>query len=112
MVGRSRPSNAIAITAAVTHSARITGPAIAGVIIASVGTSWVFFVNAVSFFAVVASLLAMRQGELTPLHRTNGRPHIREGLALAWATKEIRSTILLVAVVGTLVYNFPTFLTL
>jgi len=54
----------------------------------------------------------MRQAELTPLHRTSGRPHIREGLALAWATREIRSTILLVAVVGTLVYNFPTFLTL
>ncbi len=112
MVGRNRLPNAIALNSAVNNSARITGPAIAGVIIASAGTSWVFFVNAVSFFAVVASLVAMRRGELTPLHRTTGRPHIREGLALAWATKEIRSTILLVAVVGTLVYNFPTFLTL
>jgi MFS family permease len=112
MVGRSRLPNAIALNSAVNNSARITGPAIAGVIIASAGTSWVFFVNAASFFAVVASLLAMRQAELTPLHRTSGRPHVREGLALAWATKEIRSTILLVAVIGTLVYNFPTFLTL
>jgi MFS family permease len=112
MVGRSRLANAIALNSAVNNSARITGPAIAGVIIASAGTSWVFFVNAVSFFAVVASLLAMRRAELPPLHRTRGRPHIREGLALAWATNEIRSTILLVAVVGTLVYNFPTFLTL
>jgi MFS family permease len=112
MVGRERLPNAIALNSAVNNSARITGPAIAGLLIASVGTSWVFFVNAVSFFAVVGVLLAMRPAELRPLHLSHGRPHIREGLELAWATKEIRSTILLVAVVGTLVYNFPTFLTL
>jgi len=112
MVGKDRLPNAIALNSAVNNSARITGPAIAGLIIASVGTSWVFFVNAASFFAVVASLLAMRRHELTPVDRTTGRPHVREGLAHAWAAKDIRSTILLVAVVGTLVYNFPTFLTL
>ncbi len=112
MVGRERLPNAIALNSAVNNSARITGPAIAGLLIASVGTSWVFFVNAVSFFAVVGVLLAMRAADLVPYHRAHGRPHIREGLALAWATKEIRSTIMLVAVVGTLVYNFPTFLTL
>src|SRR6266480_3922018 len=64
MVGRDRLSNAVALNSAVLNSARITGPAIAGLLIASVGESWVFFVNAVSFVAVVGALLAMRPHEL------------------------------------------------
>jgi MFS family permease len=112
MVGADKLPNAIALNGAVGNSARITGPAIAGLLIASVGTAWVFFVNAVSFFAVVAALLAMRRSELRKLHITHGRPKVREGLAYAWSLRPIRATIVLVGVVGTLVYNFPTFLTL
>ena len=112
MVGPERVPNAVALNSAVGNSARITGPAIAGLLIAQVGVAWVFFVNAVSFFAVVAALLAMRPHELRRPIRHHERPRIREGLAYAWAIKEIRATIVLVAVVGTLVYNFPTFLTL
>ncbi len=112
MVGRDRLANAVALNSAVGNSARITGPAIAGVLIASVGVAWVFFVNAVSFFAVVAALVAMRSGELRRPQRVSERPKVREGLVYAWGIIEIRATIVLVAVVGTLVYNFPTFLTL
>jgi len=112
MVGRDRLPNAVALTSAVGNSARITGPASAGLLIATVGTAWVFFVNAVSFFAVVAALAAMRPAELHRPHRHTERPRVREGLVYAWGITEIRATILLVAVVGTLVYNFPTFLTL
>jgi MFS family permease len=112
MVGRDRLANAVALNSAVGNSARITGPAIAGLLIATVGTSWVFFVNAVSFFGVVGALVAMRSGELRRPQRHHERPRIREGLAYAWGITEIRTTIMLVAVVGTLVYNFPTFLTL
>src|SRR6476661_2806056 len=68
MVGPERVPNAVALNSAVGNSARITGPAIAGLLIATVGTSWVFFVNAVSFFAVVGALVAMRSGELRRLH--------------------------------------------
>jgi MFS family permease len=112
MVGREKVPNAIALTSAVGNSARITGPAIAGLLIASVGTAWVFFVNAVSFIAVVGALLAMRKSELRRLHEPTSRPRVREGLVYAWSITEIRATIVLVAVVGTLVYNFPTTLTL
>ena len=112
MVGRDRLSNAVALNSAVGNSARITGPAIAGLLIASVGEAWVFFVNAVSFVAVVGALAAMRRSELRPFHTPTTRPRVREGLAYAWSITEIRATILLVGVVGTLVYNFPTFLTL
>ena len=112
MVGWDRVANAVALTSAVGNSARITGPAIAGLLIASVGVEWVFFVNAVSFLAVVGALLAMRPAELRALHLAMERPRIREGLAYAWGITEIRATIVLVGVVGTLVYNFPTFLSL
>jgi MFS family permease len=121
MVGPELLPNAVALTSAVGNSARITGPALAGFLIGTVGTSWVFFVNAVSFFAVVAALVAMRPADLHRPHRENRlgalrsgaeRPRVREGLVYAWSITEIRSTVALVAVVGTLVYNFPTFLTL
>ncbi len=112
MVGRERVPNAIALTSAVGNSARITGPAIAGLLIFSVGVAWVFFVNAVSFVAVVVALAAMRKSELRRLHEPTSRTRVREGLAYAWSITEIRATIVLVAVVGTLVYNFPTVLTL
>jgi MFS family permease len=112
MVGRDKLANAVALNSAVMNSARITGPAVAGIIIATAGVSWVFFVNAVSFLAVVIALAAMRPGELNPPLHHEARPRVREGLAYAWSLTDIRSTIVLVAVVGTLVYNFPTFLTL
>jgi MFS family permease len=112
MVGRDRVANAVALTSAVGNSARITGPAIAGLLIGAFGVAWVFFVNAISFLAVLAALIAMRPTELNSLHRPTERPRIRAGLAYAWSIKEIRATIILVGVVGTLVYNFPTFLTL
>jgi MFS family permease len=112
MVGRDRLANAVALNSSVMNSARITGPAIAGILIAVAGVAWVFFMNAVSFFAVVAALLAMRQSELRKPTLATSRPRVREGLAYAWSIVDIRSTIVIVAVVGTLVYNFPTFLTL
>ena len=62
MVGRDQMPNAVALNSAVMNSARITGPAIAALLIAQAGVAWVFFVNAVSFIAVVGSLLTMRAG--------------------------------------------------
>jgi MFS family permease len=112
MVGPELVSNAVALNSAVMNSARITGPAIAGLLIASVGEAWVFFVNAISFVAVVGALVAMRRSELQSLHSRSERVRVRDGLAYAWGITEIRATIVLVGVVGTLVYNFPTVLTL
>jgi MFS family permease len=112
MVGRDQLANAVALNSSVMNSARITGPAIAGLVIAVAGVAWVFFANAVTFIAVIGALLAMRSSELRRPERHEQRPRVREGLAYAWSLTDIRSTLLLVAVVGTLVYNFPTFLTL
>jgi MFS family permease len=117
MVGRERVPNAVALSSAVRNSARITGPALASLVLWLLGTSirhesWVFFINAVSFVPLVAALMSMRVRELNRFHQPTARPQVREGLRYAWSLVDIRSTILLVFVVGTLVYNFPTFLTL
>jgi predicted MFS family arabinose efflux permease len=112
MVGRDRVANAVALNSAVMNSARITGPAIAGLLVAWLGLAWVFALNALTYVAVVTALAAMRRAELVAMPRHQTRPPIREGLVHAWSIAEIRVTIVLVACVGTLVYNFPTFLTL
>lgn len=112
MVGADRVSNAVALNNAVVNSARITGPALAGLVIAATGVAWVFLVDALSFVVVIGALLAMRLDDLSlPDHREH-RPRVRDGLAHAWSVSEIRTTIVLVGVVGTLVFNFPTFMTL
>ncbi len=112
MVGPERVANAVALTSAVGNSARITGPALAGLLIGQVGVEWVFFLNGISFLAVVIALFAMDTRSLhKPLRRAQ-RPSVREGIRYAWRIHAIRPTIILVAVVGTLVYNFPTFLSL
>ncbi len=112
MVGPEHMPNAVALNSAVLNAARITGPALAAVLIAQFGVSWVFFGNAVSFVAVVASLLMMRRAELLAFHRSAEPPRVKEGLRYAWAIVEMRPTIIVLGVVGTLVWNFPTFTTL
>lgn len=112
MVGPDQLPNAVALNSAVSNSARITGPAIAALLISQFGVAWVFFVNGVTFMAVVVAMLAMDRSALLPVHRSVERPRIVEGLRYAWAIREMRATIMLLGVVGTLVWNYPTFLTL
>jgi MFS family permease len=112
MVGPDELANAVALNSAVSNSARITGPAIAAILIGHFGVAWVFFVNGVSFLFVVAALMGMRRGELLPIHRNAEKPRIKDGLRYAWSVHDMRGTIVLMGVVGTLVWNFPTFMTL
>ena len=112
MVGPEHMPNAVALNSATLNSARITGPALAALLIDRFGVSWVFFGNAVSFLAVVGSLFLMRRSELLPVHRSAERPRVKEGLRYTWSLREIRPTLVVLGVVGTLVWNFPTFTTL
>ena len=68
----------IALNSSLFNTARIFGPALAGVLIAAVGAGWCFAINSVSFLAVLASLLAMRVSELYPA------PRPQTADALAW----------------------------
>lgn len=109
MVGRDELPNAVALNASLFNAARVTGPAIGGVIIAAVGVAWCFAINAVSFVAVLGALLAMRVKELRAPDR-NGRPTFwrgtREGFAYALGQKQVRLVIGITAVVATIGFNF------
>src|SRR5262249_56298259 len=84
MVGRNDLTNAVGINSTIFNSARIVGPAVAGVMISAVGTGWAFIANAASSVAVLAGLWVMLPGELypaPPLERAKGqvRPGARDG---------------------------------
>lgn len=111
MVGREDLTNAVGLNSTIFTSARVVGPAVAGVLIAAVGVAPCFFLNAASFAAVIVALRAM---DPDMLHRSappvRSRGQLREGLRYVWAREELRSPLLLMAVVGTLAFNFRVLL--
>jgi len=113
MVGPEDLANAVGLNAVIVNASRIVGPAVAGVLIWRVGLSWTFLLNAASFVAVLAALLAMRPAELHRLPRVRpGRGQVRAGLRYAWGLWELRVPLLMMAVMGTLSYNFTVTLPL
>ena len=107
LVGPDLVANAVALNSAMFNAARIVGPAMAGGVILVAGTGVCFLYNAVSYLAVLFSLTRIRPDELfTGKRGAAGKGQVRAGLAYAWRTPELRSTILLVAVVGTFALNF------
>jgi MFS family permease len=113
MVGPDALVNAVGLNSVVVNSSRIVGPALAGILIATAGMSWAFLANAVSFAAVIGALYAMRPSELhrrPPVRRAKGQ--IRAGMRYAWQAWELRVPLLMMAVIGTLAYNFSVILPL
>jgi MFS family permease len=113
LVGRDDLPNAVSLNSVVMNSARVIGPAIGGLLIALVGLAVCFEVNAASYVAVIIGLSMMRRGELhrtAPVVRAKGQ--LREGLRYVWRTPGLRDPLLLVAVAGTLAYNFQVVLAL
>jgi MFS family permease len=107
MVGRSDLQNAIALNSAVFNLARITGPAVAGIVISLIGTSAAFFLNAASYLTVIASLRLMRQSELRPAERVaRAKGQLREGLAYVRSRPDLLMTMVLVFFVATFGMNF------
>jgi MFS family permease len=107
MVGPDQVPNAVGLNSAMFNIGRMVGPALAGVVIATAGIAPSFLANAASYAAVTVALLAMRPSELFPQDRAErGRGHIRAGVRYMWSTPALRSTLLLVAVVGTFGFNF------
>ncbi|GAA5065084.1 MFS transporter [Nocardia callitridis] len=111
IVGRQRLRNAVSLNSANFQAARLVGPAVAGALIAAVGSGWAFAINGCSFIAVIGALLAMRESELTPVPRLARRKgQLREGLHYVSTHPQLLWPIVLVAFVGTFGYNFPTVL--
>ena len=107
MVGTGGMANAIALNSAVFNLARIAGPAIAGLVIAALGTPVAFLVNAASFGAVLISLRLMRPGELHRVARAPRAPgQLREALAYVRARPRLWMTLILIFFVSTFGMNF------
>jgi MFS family permease len=107
MVGKADLPNAIALNSASFNGARVLGPAVAGMLIATIGTAPVFLVNAASFVAVLLGLALMRDGELhtvEPVARAKGQ--LREGLRYVRGRRDLVMVLLLVGFVATFGMNF------
>jgi len=107
LVGADHLRNAVSLNSVLVNVARAIGPAVAGLLIATVGSGVCFLVNAGSFVAVVASLVTMDRVALnpsTPAPRAKGQ--LREGLAYVRGTPDLAVPLLMMAAVGCLTYEF------
>jgi MFS family permease len=113
MVGADRVVNAVSLNSVLIHSARILGPATAGILITTVGVGTCFLVNALSFGAMVLALRAMEPSELRPAPAAaEGPGAIRAALGYVRRTPALAIPLAMMALVGTLGYNFQVILPL
>ncbi len=107
LVGQEHLRNAVSLNSVLVNGARTIGPAIAGVLIASVGDGVCFLLNAASFAAVVASLIRMERADLRPTPPApRARGQLREGLRYVRATPSLAVPLLMMGLVGCLTYEF------
>ncbi|HEY6502313.1 MAG TPA: MFS transporter [Streptosporangiaceae bacterium] len=105
--------NAVTLNSVAVNMARVFGAALGGVIAAAIGLSLCFACNAISFGAVLISLAAMHRNELRPAQRIARRPgQVRQGLAYVRSTPELLIPLVLIAIVGTLAWEFQVSLPL
>ena len=101
MVGREDLMNAIALNSSMFNGARIAGPAVAGVLVATIGEGWCFFVNATSYIAVITGLLLMKElPGRPPSRKGRGLERIAEGFRFAATRSPIAALLALLGVVS------------
>jgi MFS family permease len=113
MVPEENLNNAVSLNSALMTGARIFGPALAGLLVTTVGFGWCFLLDAVSYIAVIVAYWRMdsadlRQAPVTP----KGKGQVREGLRYVRSVPELWVPLLMTAIIGTLAYNFQTVLPL
>jgi MFS family permease len=108
LVDRKLLRNAIALNSVAMNFSRVLGPGVGGALIAGVGVTSCFYFNAVSFVAVIASLLMMRTSELFPSKReVREKGQIRAGLRHVRGTPELLRPLVLVTITGIFTWEFP-----
>jgi MFS family permease len=113
MVGSDRVVNAVSLNSVLIHSARVIGPAFAGILIATVGVEPCFVLNALSFAVMIWALSGMDTSQLEPSEiAPPARGAVRAGLRYVRSAPELWIPLGLMAIVGTLGYNFQTVLPL
>lgn len=115
MVGKEDLPNAVALNSIQFNIARIAGPALGGFAIAIIGVAGCFYLNSLSFVAVIGALLVMNQSQFHDVPpRITGRvlPQLAEGVRYAVSTPEIALVLIVLGIVGTAGYNFTVMLPL
>src|SRR5580700_10883025 len=101
MVGREDLMNAIALNSSMFNGARVIGPSIAGILVASLGEGWCFAANSISYIAVIIGLLLMHVNRApVEVRRVSPFEHIVEGFRFVWNTGPIRALLLLLGLVS------------
>jgi len=111
MVGKEDLPNAIALNSSIFNGARIVGPALAGFAIAWIGEGWCFFLNGISFLAVIIALLMMRLDKFEP-RASKGSPlqNFVQGFRFAMSDRAIRSALLLLSLMSLLGMQYSVFM--
>jgi len=111
LVGDADLSNAVALNSSSFNAARMIGPAIAGVLIASVGTGWAFLINGVSFVAVLCSLAFLRVDATHSSHQSAAnRRSLLDGFRYVSKRPDLIAILFMLFLVGTFGLNFPIFI--
>jgi MFS family permease len=113
VVGRDLVRNAVTLNSTTVNVARVIGPTIAAVLVATIGIGWCFIVNAISFTFVIASLLSLDTSRLHPIPPVARAPgELRQGLRYAARVPEIARPLLMMALIGTFTFEFEVSLPL
>jgi MFS family permease len=113
LVGADRLVNAVSLNSVLVQTARVAGPGLAAVVIATAGVAACFGLNALSFGAMLVVLARLDRSALREapvMARAPGQ--LRAAASVVWRTPELRTPLALMALVGTLAFNFPTVLPL
>ncbi|MDE2368864.1 MAG: MFS transporter [Burkholderiales bacterium] len=111
LVGDGDLPNAVALNSTSFNAARMVGPAVAGVMIAGICTGWVFLANAVSFIAVIVSLLLLRVDLLHPVVRAEGaRSGLSDGFRYIRGRPDLLAVLVMMFLIATYGLNFPIFI--
>lgn len=111
LVSEKDLSNAVALNSTSFNSARMIGPSLAALLIALIGTGWVFIVNAFSFIGVIYSLTLLRQDELypNPINK-RGSGGFLKGFQYVWQRPDLKAIFFMLFMIGTFALNFPIFI--
>jgi MFS family permease len=111
LVDERQLPNAVALNSTSFNAARMIGPAIAGALIAGVGSGWVFLLNALSFVAVLGSLISLRTGRPGPDRRpARARGNLIDGFRYVRGRPDLKAALLMLFLIGTFGLNFPIFI--
>ena len=113
LVGKKNFANAVTLNSTEFNLARVVGPTIAGVLIATLGIAACFFIDGVSYAAVLAGIFMMRDKELHITEQVKkAKGQLREGFRYVWRTPVLRDTLIMMAIIGTLTFEFQVILPL